>query len=171
MKTKDGEAKFCQNSSVEYTTLHVLFAYIWRRVFLVCGSVYLWWIIWAMSVEKNSYSICKQQRFRRACTCAVLPESMLITHVSGRPRENFSQRTWLVVSQRGWAWALKDWFVGMFKEPFSCHMAHFTAWKLVVEWFKVLCYKSLVSHTYWRQYGYCVVKLPAALRKCGGSVQ
>ena len=38
----------------------------------------------------------------------VSPEPVLFVHVSGRPRENCSQRTGHVVSLRGWACAVKD---------------------------------------------------------------
>ena len=51
----------------------------------------------------------------------VSPEPMLFSHMSGRSRGNFSQRTRYVVLLRGWAWTLKDWFL-------------WKVWKMLFSW-------------------------------------
>ena len=48
-----------------------------------------------------------------------LARTFAVRSLSGRPRENFSQRTRYVVLLWGRACALKEWFDGKSKEPFS----------------------------------------------------
>ena len=55
---------------------------------------------------------------------AVSPERALFTHVSGRPRENFSQRTRHATLLKGRLYTLKDWFDGKSEEHLTRDEAH-----------------------------------------------
>ena len=108
--------------------------------------------------------------------CAVSPEPMLLTRISGRTRWNYSQRITHVASLRRWTCTLKNWLYRKSEEPFSCNAAytciskcHFLAWKSVSVYNRTLCwmFPFLLSHNFsvilCNIHHTCSAKLPGLL--------
>ena len=85
-------------------------------------------VMWDRGFSHGQKPISYLQRWeKRAFITYANSESsseMLLAHVSGMPRGNFSQRTRHVASLVVKACALKDWFHGKSEELFSQDMAH-----------------------------------------------